>query len=135
MENAVALAAVMGPVYVMVGLSVLLYAKSWQSLLDKWGKDHYSAFTLMLAYAVLGLIVVRMYNVWEGNVWVLVTLTGWAMLLKAVVYFLLPGSTIKSLMALGKNMGLMYLGGLVATVVGAVLSYQVYFAVAAPAVL
>lgn len=131
MENATALAAIMGPAYLVVGLSVLIYAGAWKTLISGWRKDHLSLYALMFVYLVLGLVVVRMYNVWEWNLWLLVTLTGWCMLVKSVIYFILPGSTTKGLLALGENTGLLYLGGLVATVIGAFLTYNIYFAAAA----
>ena len=128
MENAVLLASVMGPIYVVLGLSILFYVKVWGKLVDKFAKDHLSLLSLMFMHLVLGLISVGMFNVWEFNVWLLVTLTGWGMLLKGVAYFLLPGDMLTSMMKIASNnAGLLYFGGLVATVIGAVLSYNVYF--------
>ena len=79
---------------------------------------------MMLLSGILGLIIINMYNVWEWNIWLIVTICGWSAFLKSVVYFLLPGSTWRALLKMGKNM--IYLGGLVASVVGAILSYYVY---------
>jgi hypothetical protein len=127
-ENAVQIAKIAAPVYLTIGLSVLLYAKAWNTLLDKWRKDHLSLFPLMVLYPVLGLIIINMYNVWEWNVWLLVTLIGWILLVKGVLYFILPGSVIKSMMNMKKNPALIYLGGIAALVMGAVLGYYSYFA-------
>ena len=127
MEKALLVASVMGPIYVLVGLSVLLYAGQWQKVIESWKKDHLQMMTLKLLMGILGLIVIQIYNVWEWNVWVLVTLTGWCMLAKSVLYFLLPGWFITGALDLAKNSTLIYVGGLVSTVVGAVLSYYVYF--------
>lgn len=128
METAMMLAKIMGPVYLLVGLSVLFYAKTWQNLMDSWKKDHFQLFSLMFVYAVLGLIVVQMYNVWEWNVWLLVTITGWAMLAKSVMYFLLPGKLLKDMMSMKKSEGMMYFGGVIAVAMGAALSYYSYYA-------
>lgn len=127
MENALTVAAIAGPGYLLVGLSMLFYAKAWQKLQNQWEKDHLQLFPQMFFTFIIGMIIVRMYNVWEWNVWLLVTLTGWSATLKGVIYFLLPGSTIKSLLSIGQNLNLIYLGGIVCTVVGAVLGYYVYF--------
>lgn len=128
MENALTLASYMGPAYLLWGLTILLYAPAWQKVVDKLQKDHYSLVPVMLLYFLLGLIIVKMYNVWAWNVYLLVTLTGWLLVVKSVFYFLLPGSVIKSSMGLGKNKGLLYITGLVSLVVGLVLSYYTYFA-------
>lgn len=122
------IAEVAGPVMLLVGLSILLHAKAWQRLMDKWQKDHLSLFGLMFLTVVLGLLIIGMYNVWEWNVWLIITIIGWGALIKGVVYFLLPGSALKGLLNLGKNMGLLYFGGLIWVAAGAALSYYSYFA-------
>ena len=128
MENAVAIAAVLGPIWVIVGLSYLLYAKKWQEVAKGWVKDHYTIIPLMIMVTVLGLIVVRMHNVWEWNVWLLVTIAGWGMLLKGALFILLPGSVFKSTMKMFNEEWVFYLAGLIAVIAGGALSYYVYFA-------
>lgn len=127
MENALTLSLVMGPMYLVMGLSLLLYAKAWRKLMETWEKDHLSLFPLMFVMGVLGLIVIYMYNVWEWNVWLIVTLVGWILFIKSVGYFLLPGSVLKPLLKLGQNIPLLYVGGVAAVVIGAVLSYYAYY--------
>lgn len=126
MEIALPLAAIMGPLFLMLGLSYLIYAKVWQKVYDKWQRDHLLLVPLMALLAIVGLYVVRTYNVWEWNIWLIVTITGWLLFVKALIYFLLPGVVLKPLIGLGKNLGLVYLGGIVCVVVGAVLTYYVY---------
>lgn len=121
-----AIAAIMGPAYLAIGLSVLLYAKQWQKLMGKWEKDHFTLFPLMFMMVILGLIVVNMHNVWEWDVSVLVTLVGWGMLLKGLFYMLLPGSVLQWSLRLGQTTGLLYVGGVVGVVVGGVLGYYAY---------
>lgn len=128
MEKALLIAAIAGPVYLVMGLSVLIYCKQWQKVLDYWEKDHFSLMTLMLMHLVLGVLVVNMYNVWEWNVWLLVTLTGWCMVVKGVFYMLAPGSWIKSVLGMKKSAWVLYLAGLVLVAMGVALSYYVYFA-------
>ena len=76
---------------------------------------------------ILGLIIIRMYNVWEFNVWLLVTLIGWIAFIKGAFYMLMPEVVIKSSLAMKNNLALMYVGGVVALVMGAVLGYHAYF--------
>ncbi len=121
------IAEIAAPVYLAVGLSMLLYMKQWQKLMDKWKKDHLSLFPLMVLYPILGMIVIKMYNVWEWKVELLVTLIGWTLLVKGILYFLLPGSVLRTAFDMKKNTGLMYLGALLALVFGSVLGYYAYF--------
>lgn len=126
MENALVLAKVIGPVYLLLGLSILLYVKPWEKVMAKWEEDHLPMITLMIMYAILGAIVINMYNVWEWNIWLLVTLTGWILAVKSVAFFLLPGSVIRKCLALKKKPEMLYLAGVIGVVIGAVLSYYTY---------
>ena len=121
------LAGIMGPVYILLGLSLLLHADAWQKLMESWKKDHFGLFAMMFMYAILGMICVRMYNVWEWNVWLLVTITGWGMLLKSVFYLLMPGSVTKSVLGMKKSVGMLYFSGLIVLAMGAALTYYTYY--------
>jgi len=111
----------------ILGLSVLLYPKVWQDVMAKFAKDHLGLITLSMMQGILGLIIINMYNVWDQSMWVIVTIVGWAMLAKSVLYFLLPGSSTKDMMKwVQKNPNMLTLGGLIWTVVGALLTYNIY---------
>ncbi len=121
------LALVLGPFYVILGLSILLYAESWKKIMKKWEKDHLALFPLMTMIMVFGLIMVNMFNVWTADIWLIVTLIGWIWLIKGAAYFLLPGEFVKWKLEMGQNVTLLYLGGLVGLVLGGVLTYYAYF--------
>ncbi|MFA6305989.1 MAG: hypothetical protein WC651_04705 [Candidatus Gracilibacteria bacterium] len=125
--NAYVLAFFIGPVLLVVGLSLLLHAKAWQKLLAKYDKDHLSLFPMAFFSMIIGLIMVRMYNVWELNLGGLVTLFGWAALVKGVFYFLAPGTWIKAFLKMKSTMWLLYVGGVFGLLIGGLLSYLVYF--------
>jgi hypothetical protein len=124
--NAQAVAFVLAPMYLVLGLSVLLYAKQYQKLFAKWADGHFDLFTLMFSMMAGGLVVISLYNVWEWNVWLLVTLSGWGMFLKGLFYFLCPEKCIKNALKMGQNVNLLYFGGVVGLVVGLVLGYYTF---------
>lgn len=119
----ITLAYVIAPLFLTVGLSILLHAKAWQNLMDKYEKDHLLLFPLMFIYIILGMIVIKLYNVWAWNIWLIVTLVGWIMLAKGVLYFLLPGSVLKSVLKIKKNLVLLYVCGAIAVIIGLALGY------------
>ncbi|HCW32215.1 MAG: hypothetical protein UT55_C0048G0006 [Candidatus Peregrinibacteria bacterium GW2011_GWE2_39_6] len=127
MENPVLIASILGPVWIILGISLLGYTPSWRKLMETWRKDHYTLFPLALMTMVLGLIIIRMYNVWEWNTWIIVTLAGWAAFLKGTVYMLAPGSWTKTLLNLKNNVSLLYLAGFISIVLGGFLCYSVYY--------
>ena len=122
-----AIAYVMAPLYLIMGLSFLFYMKTWQKIMAKWSKDHYQLIPLMFLYPIIGMLIIGMYNVWELNVWILITITGWGMLLKGAMFFLLPGHALKKWMEMGKCPTLMYLAGILSLVMGGVLGYYAIY--------
>lgn len=128
MENAVALAQVMGPMYLILGLSLLFYPKPWLKLTKSWAGDHLPLLGMMFACGVLGLISVNMYNVWQWNLWLLVTVTGWAFIVKSAIYFLLPGSVTKNMLKWKSNQTVLMFGAVLSVAIGAALSYYSYMA-------
>lgn len=122
------LALYVGPIYLVFGLSVLLYAKQWTKVIAEYTKNHFVLMTQMMIALLLGLIIVNLHNVWVWDLSLIITLTGWGALLKGVFYFLAPESWIKTVLKcpLYKSTGFMYFWGLVLLVVGALLSYNAY---------
>ena len=75
--------------YLAVGLALLIgqlrYLKVLKSFEDSQGLSLTVGFTLI----ILGGLLVWVHNIWEG--WALViTLVGWATILKGVVFILIP---------------------------------------------
>lgn len=128
MENASAIAAVMGPAYLVLGLSALFYVHAWLEMAREWGKNHYLLIVGGFMGLAMGLFVINLYNVWTWNVWLIVTVSGWLMFLKAVFYFLAPGAWSKAAVHYFANENWMYFWSLVLIVAGAALSYYVYLA-------
>ncbi|MFA7686099.1 MAG: hypothetical protein WCX95_04855 [Candidatus Gracilibacteria bacterium] len=124
--NAIKVAEVVGPVFLVLGLSFLLYLKTWQKIMGSWLKNHYELIPLFIVQLVAGIIIVRMYSVWEWNIWLLVTLSGWTMIIKSVTYFLIPGGVTKWALSLKKLTSLLALSSLLLTLWGGVLSYYAY---------
>lgn len=77
MEKALILAAIVGPVYLVFGLSTLLYVKQWQKLIRNLAKDHLQMYVGMLIALIVGLIIINMYNVWAWNLYVIITIPDW----------------------------------------------------------
>lgn len=125
-DTSLGLAAIIGPLYMILGLSVLMYPKVWTKLMQSFEKDHLQLFTLMLITMVIGLILIRLHNIWEWSPYVLITVVGWGAFLKGAFYFLAPGSWVKSVLRLSTMQWMMVLGGIVALLAGGLLTYWAY---------
>ena len=128
MDNTLFLASILGPFYLVIGLSLLFYKNSWQKIVADWEKNHYNLVTAGVISLILGLFIIQIHNLWAWNLWVFITLTGWVSFLKGVFLFLAPGSWIRVLISIGKNTYYIYTAGLVFAVFGAWMSYLVYLA-------
>ncbi|MBL4693884.1 hypothetical protein JKY72_00760 [Candidatus Gracilibacteria bacterium] len=126
--NAMMIGNVMGPVLLVFGLSMLFYGKQWMQIMSKWQKDHSILIPQMFMELILGLLIVGMYNDWTWNMWIIVTIVGWGMILESVAYFLLPASMLKSMFDMRGKMGLVYFVALLTTAAGAVLTHTLYLA-------
>lgn len=128
MSNQILLGAIIGPFYVVLGLSILLYSKTWIKLATDWAKNHLSLIGMMMFTLIFGLTVINLYNVWEWNIYLLVTISGWAAFLKGIAYFLLPGDSLRSIIKTFNKEGFYQGAGFVSIALGAWLSYTVYLA-------
>ena len=126
MSDQMFLGAVIGPMMLVLGLSLLLYSGVWKKIVDEWGKNHISMLTLMAFNLIFGLVVINMHNVWEWSPYVIITLTGWGAFLKAVTYFLIPGDQLKKMINLMNCKCYFQVAGAITALLGAWLSYLVY---------
>ncbi len=86
------LAGIIGPIFLVYGLSVLIHAKQWGKLTASIKKDHCAVFPVAMMSLIFGLILVNAYNIWDWNAFLIITLTGWVLLAKGIFYFLAPES-------------------------------------------
>lgn len=76
--------------WLIFGLSHLLYPAQWAALFLPLRERKTGGFLLALFNLPLGLMVVLGHNVWVWGIPVVVTVAGWVMVLKSVVYLLFP---------------------------------------------
>lgn len=128
MSDQLFLAAVIGPMLLVLGLSVLFYSDVWQKIVSEWEKDHFSLLPMMAFNLIFGLVIINMHNVWEWSPYVIITVVGWGAFLKAVLYFLLPGDNFKAMIKMVNCKCYYQTSGGIMAVLGAWLSYLVYLA-------
>lgn len=129
MQKEVVLAGIIGPIYLIYGLSVLIYAKQWRKVVASFEKDHFAFLPMAMICLIFGLILVNAYNIWDWNAFLIITLTGWALLAKGAFYFLAPGTWIKAIMRwkMLTHVGYYYFSGAVVAALGATLVYCGYW--------
>ena len=128
MDNTFFLGGIVGPYLLIMGLSLLLYAKVWIKIMKDMEKNHTAIYVGMALALILGLVFIQLHNIWEWSIWVVITIFGWLAFLKALFYFLAPGDWIKGMVKTFANTSWIYIFGLVLGILGAWMSYLVYIA-------
>jgi uncharacterized protein YjeT (DUF2065 family) len=83
--------------YFVIGLSHIFQPRVWaQFFIDMRSKGEVGSFLNALLHFPLGVLIVSFHNVWHGIPLVL-TLMGWGLVLKGLIYFVFPRHGIRML--------------------------------------
>lgn len=110
----------------ILGLSYLLQAEHWVRMAEFASDRPHRYFPMLALMLLLGLTVVLTHNIWVWDWPVLITIFGWMVLSKAVLYLLATSvmSKIATTFMRGPLTGWIRGTGLVLAVLGAILVYQ-----------
>jgi len=128
MDNTTFMVTIIGPICLVMSLSTLLYVKVWQKVIDGWLKNHYYLLPIIYMELIFGVLIIRFHNIWIWDLkTLLITIIGWDMIIESALYFLLPGGFIKGILKIGKNTGVIVIGGLIGLAIGGYLCYVAYY--------
>jgi hypothetical protein len=103
-------------------------------MVEHLGEDRTAILVLGLVRAVAGAAIVLVHNFWTRGGWPLViTLTGWAMLVRGVMNLFLPPDAMADLYAAAHVVDFYYLYAALPLVLGAYLTLRGFSATVAPA--
>ena len=119
-------ATVIAWLLLLLGLSYVAQAGHWAELARDALRYPHHYFPMVLMILVLGLTVVTLHNVWVADWPLVITVVGWIMVLKSMIYLLLP--QVMTVFASWSEASLslwIRIGGLLLTALGAVLVYRI----------
>ena len=128
MELSLYLGQLLSVVFVVVGLALLLRNGYYMNAYKAWIKHEGLMLFTAMVVLVAGVALVLVHNVWIAGWEVLITIVGWAMILKGVLLAFLPKEFGKLADSLMKQKWLLAFGGFVWVVGGAYLGYFVWLA-------
>ena len=77
--------------FFVTGLSHIFQPRVWaQFFMEMRGKGETGSFLNALLHFPLGVLIVSFHNVWYG-IPIVLTLIGWGLVLKSLIYFIFPG--------------------------------------------
>ena len=111
----------------MRGLSHVLHPAKWSALLLPLRERETGGFILAAMSLPAGLLIVLGHNVWVWGIAVIVTVAGWMMSLKSVIYLLVPNAHVRVMPSKVRfEKGSRIIGG-VMMVLGALTAYDSFF--------
>ena len=113
--------------WLIFGLSHVLYPAKWAALFLPLRERETGGLLLALFNLPLGLVVVLGHNVWVWGIPVAVTLAGWVMILKSVVYLLFPRALSRVMPTDERMESAFRIAGAVSILLGALLIYDSFY--------
>ncbi len=95
MENAIVIARIIGPFFIIVGLGFLFNLKNVQKVMEDFSKNAALLYMGGVMALFFGLLIVQFYNVWKLQWPLIITILGWMSLIKGVVLIVFPKAIIK----------------------------------------
>lgn len=126
MELSLYLAQLMSVSLVVIGLALLLRNSYYTKVYKAWVKHEGLLLLAAMMVLVAGVAVVLVHNVWIASWEVIITIVGWALVLKGVLLLLLPGEMAKLTESVMKTKWLLPLGGVIWVVGGLYLGYYAW---------
>ena len=127
------LSRLIGVVALIVAAAMLADKATVVATVEHLGQDRTALLLLGFIRVTLGAAIVLTHNVWSRGLWPLVvTLTGWAMLVRGVMNLFLPPEVMAGLLAGAHVVDFYYLYAALPLVLGAYLSLRGFSATAPP---
>jgi uncharacterized protein YjeT (DUF2065 family) len=110
METSMLIAKIIGIIYLSFGLGLLINTKVYQKILNQLLTDPSIRIIGGFMAVIIGVLILEYHNVWEADWTLVISIIGWAALLKGILLLAFPSfinvakplfANIKSLRVLG----------------------------------
>lgn len=89
------LQAALAVAFIIVGLSHVFRGRQWQAFFEPLFNNPGGPFYIAMYTLPIGLLIVVTHNWWAWDLGVIVTVYGWASVLKGTIYFLFPAVPLR----------------------------------------
>jgi hypothetical protein len=127
------LSRLIGIVALIIGVAMLADRQMVEAALGQLGVDRTPLLLLGFVRVTFGAAIVLVHNVWSRGFWPLVvTLTGWAILVRGVMALFVPPDVMAALLAAAHVVDFYYTYAAIPLLLGAYLSLRGFTAAAPP---
>ena len=127
METTIFLAKIYGPIIFAVGLGIFLSRSYYIKIYRELEKDALAGLLFGMVAMASGIVQLQFHNVWDTFPQVLISLIGWGLIIKGVLFVVSP-KTIDKAGDFWVHKNLIPVAGLLTLIAGAYLSWVGYFA-------
>ena len=128
METSIFIARIFGLCYLIIGAGFMFNRKAFGQVMDDFCKNAALVFYGGVLALVIGVVIILTHNVWVTNWTVMITIIGWAGLIKGIWMIVFPNTVSKFMQAYQKNESLPVVHSIGALIFGVVLTYFGFFA-------
>ena len=128
MQTSIFLARLLGPLLLFPGAGILLNPRVFRALAVEVVNSVTLVYLFGLVDFAAGLAIVLTHDVWLANWRVLITLIGWAMLLRGAVRIIAPDTVMGFAKTLVGKREIYPVTGILAVILGLILCYFGYIA-------
>jgi len=128
MSTSIFLARLIGVAYIIVGLGLMFNQKTYQKIMEDFGKNRILVLYGGMLSLIIGLLIVMVHNVWIMSWVVLITIFGWGGLIKGIWLICFPNTVDKFMEYYQKNESLLKIHAALALLIGLVLAGFGFFA-------
>lgn len=118
----------MGPIFVLVGIAILSRPEAFRELLKEFIESPALIYLAGVLGLVGGLALVLTHNVWSLDWRLIITLIGWATVVRAIVTIFQPQQIVSLGLKTIEHRGIFFDAAVIDLVVGLILSYFGYLA-------
>jgi len=123
METSVFIARILGLCYLVVGAGLLLNRKAFQRVMEDFCKNAALVLYGGMFALIIGIVIILKHNIWAANWTVMITIIGWAALIKGIWIIVFPDMVSKFMQFYQKNKNLLIVHSIVAFILGVVLTF------------
>jgi hypothetical protein len=126
MQTSIFIARLLGPMFALVGIALLSKPAAFRVLLKEFIESHVLMYLAGFLGLVAGLALVLTHNVWLLDWRLIITLIGWATIVRAVVTIFQPQLIVSLGLRTIKNQGMFFGAAMIDLIIGLILSYFGY---------
>lgn len=110
-----------GVLFLIIGLAMIIHREYYTSLLEEAGKSKLFPFFGAIFAILVGTGILHFQNSWQWEWPVLITIIGWAGVLKGTFFLLCPRGTMSLMENIIRIPYLLLFGGFICVILGGVL--------------